>query len=256
MSSITIDTELDDKVAELSEKAQRIERSKDTESKVVDAATDINRINDRLDDVCEQAEELRFYMRLYEKTFDETRPGGVQPQIRSAVEKININDEELLRAAQDGRLAHLEDQVEKAESQVETATKRIRDAIEAEQTSWQDDLERARELNEIVGSDSDFQSLIRQMRSFLGSEMWNTGKDPSQLQAQWQRYERKWKENAGKHGWETFQDEHNLDESTVEELKQFSDDESVRLSDLSLHTLEEIKRVPDLEQALQIEVRS
>lgn len=255
MSTI-IDTELDEKVKELSAKATRIERSKDTESKVTGAAQDIKRINSRLDDVSEQAEELWFYTQLYEDAFDQTPPRSIQARLRSALEKVDIDDDELLSAARDERLSDLEDQVEQAESKVEEAIDAMRNAIEDVQADWEDDLESAKELNKIIGGDSEFQRLIDDMRSFLGSEMWNTGKRPSQLEAQWKRYERKWEENAGKHGWETFQAEHDLDDSTVEELKQFGDDGPVRLSDLSLQTLKEIKRVPDLERALQLEVRS
>jgi hypothetical protein len=256
MSSTIIDTELDEKVEELSAKATRIERSKDTEAKVVGAAKDIRRINGRLDDVRERADELQFYVRLYENAFDETRPGSVQPTIRNALEKVEIDDGEVLSAARDERLSDLEDQVEEADTKVEKAIDSMVKAIRKVQSDWQDDLESAKELNKIIGGDSGFQKLIADMRSFLGSEMWNTEKDPSQLKAQWKRYERKWEENTGKHGWETFQAEHDLADSTVEELKQFGDDDPVRLSDLSLGTLEEIKRVPDLEQALQLEVRS
>lgn len=255
-STITINTTLEERVEELEKKAERIGDSKDTESRVDSASEDIGRICKRLDDVTEKAGELQFYVRLYEGAFDEKRDGNIQPQIETALEKVKIDDEELLAAAQDNRLADLEDQVEEAEKTIDEAIDSMRDAIEGEQSDWEADLKSAEELNEIVGGGSGFQDLIGNMRRFLTSKMWNTNKDPSQLKAQWKRYERKWEDNAGKHGWDTFQRDHDLDDSTVEELKQFGDDEPVRLSDLSLHTLEEIKRVPELESALQLEVRS
>lgn len=256
MSATTINMELEEKVEELETKAGRISDSKDTESRVESASEDISRICRRFDDVTEKAEELGFYVRLYEGAFDEKRRGDVQPSVETALEKVRIDDEELLAAAKEKRLPDLEDRVEKAEKTVDAAIDTMRNAIEDEQSSWETDLKAAEELNEIVGGSSGFENLIGNMRMFLTNEMWNTNKDPSQLEAQWKRYERKWEENSGKHGWETFQRDHDLDDSTVEELKQFGDGDPVRLSDLSLHTLEEVKRVPELESALQLEVRS
>jgi soluble cytochrome b562 len=256
MSTTAINTTLEERVEELEKKAERIGDSKDTESRVDSASEGIGRICKRLDDVTGKAGELQFYVRLYEGAFDERRREEIQTQVGTALEKVKVDDEELLAAAQEKRLADIEDQVEGGEASIDDAIDAMRNAIEDEQSDWETDLKSAEELNEIVGGGSGFQNLIGNMRRFLTNKMWNTSKDPSQLQAQWKRYEQKWEENAGKHGWETFQRDHDLDDSTVEELKQFGDDEPVRLSDLSLHTLEEIKRVPELESALQLEVRS
>lgn len=254
--SITLNTTLEDKVEELTAKATRIRQSKDTEDQVSSAAESIGRVCRRLEDVNEKAEELQFYVVLYEEAFEESKPPDVDIRIRTALTKIDISDDEILQAAVDGRLGELEDEVEEAERSVAEGIQSVVDALKVEQDKWEGKLEAARELSKIVGGDSEFQRLIGRMRSFLGTEMWNTGKHVGTLAAEWHRYEGKWEENAGKHGWETFKQEHGLTEQTVTELKQFSNEDPVRLSDLSLSTLEDVKRVPELESALQLEVRS
>jgi len=261
MRATSIDKTLEEKVTELEEKSDRIDQSKRTEERVESASENIRRINRRLNDVVASAEELRFYVRLYGGAFgDGDRPGGIQPKIRSALDKVEISDEELLEAAQDKRLSELEDQVEEAEEQIKDAIKLATDELKSEQENWLADLNAAEELNSIVGSDRDFRDHIEKMRTFLTRVMWdNNSRTPSGLTAKWERYERKWEEHAGKHGWDTFQEDHNLDDRTVEELQQFTDGDPVPLSELSLSTLKEIKQEPELnelESALQLEVRS
>lgn len=256
--SMTLNVSIEEKISELEDKSTRIERSKDIESKVVTASNGIERVADRLQTVQELAEELAFYVRLYDEALADRgdQPASVGNQVQTARRMADISDEELLEAAQDERLAGLEDRVERAEKAIEDAIGTTKERIQRKQNEWESKLESARELAGIVGGDDSFRRLIVDMEGFLGSEMWNMGRQPSTLVAEWERYQRRWDENAGKHGWETFQQEHQLDDQTVAELKQFGDDKPVRLSDLSLKTLEEIKGVPELESALQLEVRS
>jgi len=256
--STLIDQTLKETVSQLESKADRIEQSKDTEKRVKDASEQIGRISRRLSDVTDSAEELRFYIRLYTKAFNNGSGvgGNIQPLTRSALENVEISDDELLEAAKDRRLSDLEDQVEEAEGDIEDAIERARNALKRKQTDWSSDLEAAQELGKIVGGESEFQDLITKMQRFLDSEMWDIEKDPSQLATDWQRYERQWKKNTDKQGWDTFKEEHDLNKSTISALRQFEDGDPVRLSDLSVTTLEEIKRVPELESALQLEVRS
>lgn len=255
---IIIDEALEERVEQLERKAERIEQSKDTEQRVHDASEQIGRISRRFDATKEKAEELRFYVHLYTGAFTDGSGsvGGIQPRVRTALEKVEISDDELLTAAKNRTLSDLEDQVEEAEGEVDEAIKWANTTLEQKQDDWNTDLEAAQELNKIVGGDSGFQDLITKMQRFLDSKMWNHLNEPSNLTQEWDRYQRQWEKNTGKHGWDTFKEEHNLAQSTIEDLKQFGDGDPVRLSDLSLKTLEEIKRVPDLESALQIEVRS
>lgn len=254
--TINLNNTLEERVNELEQKANRVEQSKNTEQKIKQATVGIKRISTRLDTVQQKTDELRFFVHFFEEGFDESRPGSVQPKLRTAMNKIEISDDELLAAAQEDRLTDLEDQVEEAEELVDGAIDMVKINIRTEQEKWLSDLDSAMELNRIIGGDSEFQDLIRRMRKFLTQKIWDTSKSPSRLANQWNRYEQKWKDNTGRHGWETFQREHGLDDDTVEELQQFSDDDPVRLSDLSIETLKDIKRVSELESALQIEVRS
>ena len=254
--TINLNNTLEERVNELEQKANRVEQSKNTEQKIKQATVGIKRISTRLDTVQQNTDELRFFVHFYEEGFDKSRPGSVQPKLRTAMNKIEISDDELLTAAQEDRLTDLEDQVEEAEGLVDSAIDMVKSNIRTEQENWLSDLDSAMELNRIIGGDSEFQDLIRRMHKFLTQKIWDTSKSPSRLANQWNRYEEKWEDNTGRHGWETFQREHGLDDDTVEELQQFSDDDPVRLSDLSIETLKDIKRVSELESALQIEVRS
>ncbi|WP_415380506.1 hypothetical protein [Halosimplex sp. TS25] len=259
MATILNET-LDTKVGDLEEKAERIERSKNTEQKVDRVTASIRRVNSQLIELEKAARELAFYIDVLEKVFDDSRSNclRVENTLERVQEVANVDEEDLLDAAEDHSLEETQDDISDATDSLEETIDTVTDRIEDEyQEEWRSKLSSALELNSIIGGRNDeFSNHVRTMQTFIGQEIWKTDRQPSSLARRWNELTAEWQQRSGKHGWDAFQAEHELSDSTIEDLKQFTDDEPVRLPDLSLSTLEEIKQVSELESALQVELQT
>lgn len=252
------ETLLGEKVSKIEEKVERIENAKNIEARKQSATTSIQGLNSDLASLKTTAEELAFYVDVLNKVFDDERPNDVKQAIAEAQEAAKIKDEAVLAAAERQDFRVLDDQVNSAEESLENAIESVTNHITDEyQSEWEKKLDSARELSQIIGgSDNEFIEIISQMEAFLERAIWNTDKRPQTLASRWARLRETWRENSGKHGWEAFQEENDLSDATIDDLKQFTSTEIVRLSDLSLTTLEEVKQVNELESALQVELKS
>lgn len=254
----TLETTLEETVSELEAKSERIRSARDVETKLSSAEDSIERLNRDLDSLEDTADELAFYVGVLETVFDTDRPVAVERAIATAEEAADIGDKAVLDAAEKQDFTDLYDSVEAADEELEDAIERVDERItDNHQSPWEDELSSARELNRIIGGGDDaFLDIISSMEAFLTQAVWNPDKVPQTLSARWDRLLEKWEENSGKHGWEPFQKEHGLSDETIDELKQFTTKDTVRLSDLSLTALEEVKQVDELESALQVELTS
>lgn len=254
----SFETTLEEKVSELEAKSERIRSAKNVESKLTSASNSIERLNSELASLETTTDELSFFVDVLETVFDGDRPIGVERAISTAHGAASIDDEDVVEAAEKQDFAELFDAVEDARAEIDDAIDRAYDRITEEyQSPWEDELSSARELNRIIGGgDDEFLDVISSMKRFLEQAIWDPEKNPRTLATRWERLVERWEENSGKHGWGPFQDEHGLSNETIDELKQFTTKDTVRLSDLSLSTLEEIKQVEELESALQVELKS
>lgn len=253
-----LDTKLESKVSKMEAKAERIETEKHRDSKLDSSKRSINRLTKTLGSIEETAEELAFYVGILEKVFDGKRPDVVVEKIDAARETAAVDDETILEAAEKNRFAELVESVGEAEDDLDHAMEEVTDLIEEDyQSPWQDDLDSAKQLNQIIGGgDNEFLDIISNIKTFLEYDIWDSSNSVQGLAAQWERLQDTWERNSGKHGWEQFQQQHGLSEETIEEIRQFTTKDTVRLSDLSITTLEEVKSVSELETALQVELRS
>lgn len=249
---------LEEKVTDLEQKSERIRSARNVESKLESATNSIERLERRLSSVADTADELAFYVDVLEKVFGGDRPDRVGEAITSAQRAADIDDDAVIDAAEQQDFSELFDRVETAKNELEDAIN-VLDAhiTDHYQSPREDELTAARELNRIIGGgDDEFLDIISAMKTFLNREIWDVDKSPQGLSARWDRLLEKWEANSGKHGWESFQEEHGLSDDTVDDLQQFTTKDTVRISDLSLTTLREVKQVDELESALQVELTS
>jgi hypothetical protein len=255
---LSLDATLEEKVSELESKSERIESANNLESKISSTTSLIYQLNQKFASLEATADKLSFYVGVLETVFEEERPPDVEQAIDRAHRRANISEEAVLESAEKQNFSELYDAVDSADEDLSEAIDRIDQIITDEfQSPIENELSSAKELNRIIGgSDDGFQDIISSIEVFLNQSIWNPENSPNTLASQWKRLRTRWEENSGKHGWDPFQAEHDLSDDTIDELKQFTEKDSVRLADLSLPTLKEIKRVPELESALQVELKS
>jgi len=249
---------LDRRIQKLEKKAERIQNAQDTDTQAESARESLARLQSKMSSIEDTASELGFYVAVLEDVFDGTRPTAVDSALLAAKRAVDIDDETLLTDAENRRLSDHINDISEAEDDLRRVRDSVTKTIEREhQNSWEDDLDSASQLNQIIGGKhSEFESLINSIRSFLNQDVWKSSNSPTVLSQRWAELQRKWEENSGKHGWEPFQEEHGLSNKTIEEIKQFTSQDTVHLSDFSISSLEEIKGVEELESALEVSLHS
>lgn len=255
---ISIQTSVDEAIAELERKAARVQESENLDRRVQDAKEGFVEVESRFSAVEDSAKELSFYVQVYEQVFDEERPERLELTLSTVERNVSLSDEELLSIAENSEFVALSGRLSDAADELDGECEQMKDEIVAQyEDGWEDDLRSARELNRIIDGDGgEFSRIIRDIELFLTRDVRDTSKNPRSLASEWKTLKQRWEQNVGKQGWEEFREEHGLSESTVEDLKKFTSDKTVRISDLSMTTLKEIKTVDELESALEVRLRS
>lgn len=242
------------------QKAQRIEDAKNTQTRIDSVTDSIADLENELQTVSQKAEELNFHVGVLEEVFQGSREDchGLTAEIDDAQRKANISDEEIMDAAESQRFADLRSNLRDAGDHLDDAIETVKSYIKNGYVDeYEADLNSAKELNAIIAGDSDqFVRHINKMEKFLNREIGRTDKSVSTLASRWERMLDQWQAHSDKQGWERFQEQHGLSERTIDELQQFTDEDVVKLSDLTLETLEEVKRVNELESALEVTLRT
>jgi predicted nuclease with TOPRIM domain len=242
------------------QKAQRIEDANNTQQRIESVTDSIDDLQRELGTVAQRAEELNFYVGILETVFNGSRSDcyGLSPEIDDARRKANISDEEIIDAAEDQSFAEHRSALREAGDHLDSAIDTVKSHIKTTYVEeYNDELDSARELNAIISGENDqFVTHVKQMQSFLNKDIWRTDKSVTTLASRWDRMRDQWQAHSDKQGWERFQQQHGLSETTVTELQQFTDEDEVKLSDLSIETLKETKRVDELESALEVTVQT
>ncbi|WP_114579040.1 hypothetical protein [Saliphagus sp. LR7] len=255
MSESQFQDELKQKIEEMGKKADRAERANDLEAEIRRARDNIGDLGRELSSLDSSVEGLLFYDGVLTSAFGDNRLNEVDRAVRRVREVSDITDEEVLSAAEDRRTNEILQSVEDAREVVRHARSETIDAIREHQREWEGEIESARDLNQIIGgAGSDFEEVLSDMDAFLNNAMWDEETTLSSLESRWDNLTDKWEQNAGKHGWDSFQEEHGLSEDAMNILKRFSEEGSVRLNELSVEIIKEIKSVDDLESAIRMEI--
>ncbi|WP_158056022.1 hypothetical protein [Halorussus halophilus] len=250
-----LDDTLEEKVNQLGKKAEQAEQAQSIEAKVNRARDNIQELGRELDSLDTAVSTLLFYDKILTDVFGDERHEEVDQALRRARDDSEISDEDVLDAAEDRETSSLTWAVDDARQIVRNARSTVIEEIREHQRYWEDEIESARDLNQIIdGGSTGFDSILDDMESFLDSEIWDEDKNPSSLASRWNLLQRKWEQNAGKHGWDSFQGEHGLSDETVAALQQFADHGSVRLDQLSVSVIKEMKAVNELESAIRLEI--
>ena len=255
MSESQYQDELEQKIVEISEKADRAERANDLEAEIRRAKDNIVDLGRELNSLNSSVEGLLFYDGVLTSVFDDERLDEVDRAIQRVREVSDIHDEEVIEAAEDRQTNEILRSVEDAQEIVRNGRSETIDTIREHQREWEDEIESARDLNQIIGgAGSDFDEVLSDMDSFLNTSIWDDDRSLSSLEARWDNLTNKWEQNAGKHGWDSFQQEHGLSEDAMDILKRFAEEGSVRLNELSVEIIEEMKNIDDLESAIRMEI--
>jgi len=70
--------------------------------------------------------------------------------------------------------------------------------------------------------------------------------------SEWENATDSWEKHQSLQSFDDFKEKHHLSDSTIEDVKTLSKSQQLTLADVSIETLEEMKRVDELESAVEL----
>lgn len=272
-------------VEALEGKAREHKQAQNTQYHVSVARHNISELNEALDDLADSLRELRYYKTVLEEAFGGTAPTMTVDAIQLAQKTTAVTQDDLLTNVQgedmdqdeldldasdstsSGQVevqltseveTHIK-QIEAAKSQAEGVRKSIKTRIKKGGTDWwgtkewKEKIRAAEELQSILGSQStEFNRALNRLRELLNQELEYTGQKATKFVREWEHATSEWEKHQSLQSFGSFQDEHGLSDSTVDEIRKLSKSEQVTLADVSLDSLEEMKSVEELESSVNL----
>ncbi|MWG36100.1 hypothetical protein [Halomarina oriensis] len=272
-------------VEALEGKAKEHKQAQNTQYHVSVAEHNIHELNGELDELVGSLGELRYYKTVLEDALGGSAPTATIDAVQLAKKAASVTQEELLANVQTGDIGQEEinlnevstdsgsrvtvelteevetqiSQIEAAKRQLKQATNQIKKLIKnggqnwKGRTEWEEKVRAAEELQSILGSQSkDFNRALNQIRRLLRREMMDSSDSATNFVRQWGRATSNWEKHQSLQSFDAFQEEHNLSDSTVDEIRKLSKSEQLTLADASLNSLKEMKSVSELESAVKL----
>lgn len=264
-------------VEALEDKAREQKQAENTQYHVSVAQHNIREVNSELDDLITSLRDLRYYKTVFEEAFDGSAPMLVSSATQSAEKAIESTQEQLLEDVQssladDGETelgsdtdnGNLEveltpkvskqiSQIQSATQMVDNVTEQIESQLESKQNAWSTKVSAAEELQKILGGqDGDFATTLNHMHTLLTRKLMDSSGSASNFVSQWTNAVSNWEQHQSLQSFDDFQEKHDLSDSTVEDVKTLSQSGELTLADVSLENIKEMKRVDELESAIEL----
>jgi len=261
----------------LKDKAKKHKQAQNTQFHVSVARHNIREVNSELDALAESLSDLRYYKTVLEDAFDGSAPAMTGSAVQAAEKAVETTQDDLLENVQSGDVGdeetdlgaddstgnpevevtpeiekHIE-QIQSVKRQIDNVTEQIESRLESKREEWSTKVSAAEELQKILGSQNkDFSRTLNHMHTLLTRELMDSSESESNFASQWNNAVSNWEEHQSLQSFEDFQERHDLSDSTVEDVKTLSQSRELTLADVSLETVREMKRVGELESAVEL----
>ncbi|QSX01192.2 hypothetical protein SAMN05444422_10411 [Halobiforma haloterrestris] len=263
----------------LEDKAREHKQAQNTQYHVSVARHNISEVNDELDDLAERLRDLKYYKKVLEEAFDGSAPSMTSSAVQVAEKAVEVTQEDLLENVQSDDMgegdAELDDlgadgqsdlevqltpdvethieQIRSAKKQVKNVTETIESQLDSKRNDWSTKVAAAEELQKILGGqDSDFARTLNHMHTLLTRELMDSSGSATSFVSKWDNATSDWEKHQSLQSFDDFQEKHDLSDSTIEDVKTLSKSQQLTLADVSLDSLEEMKRVDELESAVEL----
>ena len=259
----------------LKDKALEHKRGENAEYTISVAQHNISEINSELENLEEAVRDLLYYKTVLEEAFNGSVPTMLSSTIQTVENAVDATQDELLENVQVSDMSnedvsldedetelkveltpevetHLS-QIRSAKQQVENVSETIQSKLESKRDTWSTRVSAAEELQKILGSqNSDFARTLNHMHQLLTRDLMDSSESASRFVSEWGNATDNWEEHQSLQSFDDFKAKHDLSDSTIEDVKTLSKSQQLTLADVSMDTLEEMKRVDELESAVEL----
>jgi len=244
-------TTLDATTQELRRKADRYQEAVNFEAKLQEYKGDASSVRTSIYGLQSRIEQMERLNSIYTQVFGHETPGVVKDARGHARQVLDRDEDDYWQIIDEGRADQYDAKVQTAKSKADGARQTLRDALNDEQTHWEDRVESARHIQTLMADSREAERLLDDIKGFVTDRMWDGSTSISTLQSEWQALERK-RESGVMADWEEFQHRHGLSDETISKLKQLSEGQDVSLASLDRSVVAELYGVDDLRNALSL----
>jgi hypothetical protein len=90
------------------------------------------------------------------------------------------------------------------------------------------------------------------MHRLLTRDLMDSSGSASKFVSEWENATESWEKHQSLQSFDDFKEKHDLSDSTIEDVKTLSKSQQLTLADVSMESLEEMKRVDELESAVEL----
>jgi hypothetical protein len=259
----------------LEDKARKHKQAQNTQYHVSIARHNISEINSELDDLEEALRDLRYYKTVLEDAFGGSAPTMLGSAVQTAENVADVTQDDLLGNVKSSEMSddeisldedetepkveltsevetHLS-QIRSAKEQVENVSETIQSKLKSKRDTWSTRVSAAEELQKILGGqNSDFSRTLNHMYRLLTRDLMDSSGSASKFVSEWKNATDSWEKHQSLQSFDDFKEKHGLSDSTIEDVKTLSKSQQLTLADVSIETLEEMKRVDELESAVEL----
>ncbi|NEU59129.1 hypothetical protein [Halorussus sp. MSC15.2] len=245
-------------VEALDDKAKEHKQAQNTKYHVSVARSNISEINSEFDELATRLRDLKYYKTVLEEAFGGSAPTMTAGAVQAIENATGVTQDDLLENVQSDDVGenevetHLK-QIRSAKKQVKSVIQTIENQLESERSAWTTKVEAAEELQKILGGqNADFSRTLNHMHSLLTRELMDTSGSASNFVSEWENATSDWEKHQSLQSFDDFQEKHDLSDDTIEDVKTLSKSQKLTLADVSMETLEEMKRVDEFESAVEL----
>lgn len=262
---------LSEAVDEIEQQATHKETAENIDEKIRGVEDRAANLNSDIDDLAKAVESLQFYRQvllesfddeLLESTFGQSEPASVAPALDEAQQAIHYEPEDIVdRLIQSTGpkgttpVNEVRKDVTGAKKSVDDATEDLKDRLRTCENEWEDRFERARQLQDIIGDiDESFSKTLSWLEQLIKVDMWDTTKSANTVVNEWHNATDRWEDYEDLQGLDSFQQTHGLSNDAIAAVERLSSRSSLTLADVDVEVLDELKRVDQLSEAVDLSI--
>jgi hypothetical protein len=237
-------SKLEQKAESLELTVRKYERRENLDDQVKKARGELKEYNRELRQLNERLEDLAHFSTVLSDVFGEDVPESVVTVGQEVSEVTNRRQQDILELLDKEKLSGKRREVRNLQDKVKAAADDVKSELEDVGSKWQKRVSTAESVLKIAGGSRSFESTLSDIKDFVNQEIWKTSKRITTLDSRWQGLEKAWEKEAV--DWDSFQHEHSLENETIDILKELSRGKSVHIGNVSMDVLEDMNRVSQL----------
>lgn len=241
-------------VDDIESKAEDYEEVENYEAKKRHYLNSLSSVESSLGRLERRIESMEFLVGILTEVHDEDLPVGREVGVArdGARSTLDRDIDDFYDLAVDGREDQYEQKVEQTISKVSTANDAVESALREVQDNWEDSIETARSVQKLVGESREMSRTLNDIEQFVTRRMWDESEGVPALEFDWNDLYEDWKE--GDVDWETFQQEHDLSDETIDILKRLASEGQINLGELNDDVAEEMLSVGPLRNVVKLSI--